>query len=242
MAITERPTLKATLRQSVPLSEFTKHLEFEVEDLPRFDFAPGQFVSMKAEHQGQEITRAYSIASKPRPESVFDLCLNRVQDGFFSNLLCDLPEGSRISFQGPHGYFVLKPQVRDSIFIGTGTGIAPLRGMVQWLFDDPSRNEGREFWLVFGVRTREDLYYHEEFAKLQEEHPNFHYIPTLSRPDEMWTGARGYVQDHVREIVKDRRDMDAYICGLKKMVTANRDLLVKELGWDRKSVLYERFD
>lgn len=238
----ERQTLTAKLRQSVPLSKLTKHLEFEVEDVPRFDFAPGQFVSMKAEHDGREITRAYSIASTPRSGNVFDVCLNRVQDGFFSNLLCDLPEGSRVKFHGPHGYFVLKPQIRDSIFIGTGTGIAPLRGMLHWLFEDPSRSEGREFWLVFGVRKREDLYYHDEFIEMDKDRANFHYIPTLSRDDENWEGARGYVQDHVREIVGKRTDMDAYICGLKNMVTANRDMLVKELGWDRKSVLYERFD
>jgi ferredoxin-NADP reductase len=240
--MTDRPTLTARLRHSVPLSDLTKHLEFEVEEIPQFKFVAGQFVSMNVLRDGREITRAYSIASAPRTGPVFDVCLNRVQDGYFSNLLCDLPEGSKVRFHGPHGYFVLKPQIRDSVFIGTGTGVAPLRGMLHWLFEDPARNEGHELWLVFGVRKREDLYYHDEFVQLEKDHPNFHYIPTLSRPDETWTGARGYVQDHVREIVKDRKDMDAYICGLKNMVTANRDMLVKELAWDRKSVLYERFD
>jgi ferredoxin-NADP reductase len=238
----ERQKLTARLRQSVLLSGLTKHLQFEVEEVPQFDFAAGQFVSMLTEHEGREITRAYSIASAPVKDSVFDVCLNRVQDGFFSNYLCDLAEGATVKLHGPHGYFVLKSPVRDSVFIGTGTGIAPLRGMLQHLFADPTRNEGHEFWLVFGVRNREDLYYHDEFLQLEGENSNFHYIPTLSRADQDWTGARGYVQEHVREIVNERRDMDAYICGLKNMVTANRDLLVKEKGWDRKSVLYERFD
>jgi ferredoxin-NADP reductase len=215
----ERPKLTARVRQSVLLSGLTKHLQFEVEEVPQFDFAAGQFVSMLTEHEGREITRAYSIASAPVMDRFFDVCLNRVQDGFFSNYLCDLPEGATVKIHGPHGYFVLKN-----------------------LFADPARNEGHEFWLIFGVRNREDLYYHDEFVQLQRENRNFHYIPTLSRPDPEWTGARGYVQEHVREIVKDRRDMDAYICGLKNMVVANRDLLVKEKGWDRKSVLYERFD
>ncbi|HWR13194.1 MAG TPA: FAD-dependent oxidoreductase [Terriglobales bacterium] len=240
--MSQRSTFTARLRQSVPLSDATRHLQFEVEDLPSFDFEPGQFISMQAEHDGREITRAYSIASSPKHESVFDVCLNRVREGFFSNLLCDLPEGSRVKFHGPHGYFILKNPVRDSIFIGTGTGIAPLRGMLHWLYEEPGRNQGREFWLVFGVRSSEDLYYHDEFKQMEAQHSNFHYVPTLSRPDENWTGARGYVQEHVREIVGDRKDMDAYICGLKDMVKANRDLLVKDLGWDRKSVLYERFD
>jgi ferredoxin-NADP reductase len=210
--------------------------------VPAFDFAAGQFVSMQTEHEGREITRAYSIASAPTKDRFFDVCLNRVQDGFFSNYLCDLPEGGTVRLHGPHGYFVLKNPVRDSMFIGTGTGIAPLRGMLRHLFAGRSTDDGHEFWLVFGVRNREDLYYDREFQQLANDYSNFHYIPTLSRPDHEWTGARGYVQDHVREIVKDRRDMDAYICGLKNMVIANRDLLVKEKGWERKSVLYERYD
>jgi ferredoxin-NADP reductase len=236
----ERGLLTARLRRAVQLSPSTRHLEFEVLEQPRFDFAAGQFVSLKAEHNGREITRAYSIASAPR-ENRFDLCLNRVPGGFFSNFLCDLEEGGEVKFHGPHGYFTLRRPVRDSIFIATGTGIAPIRGMLQELFADPKLHEGREFWLVFGVRHEKDLYYHREFLELAAKHANFHYLPTLSRPDESWKGLRGYVQEHVRGIASGRSDMHAYICGLRNMVEANRALL-KELGWDRKSIVYERFD
>lgn len=237
----ERPIMTARLVRSVSLSGETKHLEFAVEEVPRFDFVAGQFVSMQEPHDGREITRAYSIASPPRGNNRFDLCLNRVPDGFFSNFLCDLREGERVPFHGPHGYFVLKSPVRDSLFIGTGTGIAPLRGMLQWLLADPARHRNHELWLIFGVRYESDLYYNEEFQQLSREHPNFQYLPTLSRDNPGWTGARGYVQEHVRRLAEGRHDTDAYICGLKDMVTANRDLL-KSLGWDRKAILYERFD
>lgn len=233
--------MTARLVRSVSLTDDTKHLEFAVEDVPRFDFAAGQFVSMKEPHDGREITRAYSIASPPRDNNTFDLCLNRVPEGFFSNFLCDLAEGETVPFHGPHGYFVLKNPVRDSLFVGTGTGIAPLRGMLHWLLADESRHRGHEFWLVFGVRYQRDLYYNEEFMQMAREHQNFHYLPTLSRDNLGWTGARGYVQEHVRRLAHGRTDMDAYICGLKDMVLANRNLL-KELGWDRKAVIYERFD
>ncbi len=237
----ERPLLTAQLVRALPLSAETKHLEFRVEELPRFDFVAGQFISMKARHDGREITRAYSIASPPRGDDRFDICLNRVEQGFFSNFLCDLREGAQLKFDGPHGFFVLKQPVRDSFFIATGTGIAPIRGMLHWLFAEESRHTGHEFWLVFGVRYESDLYYHDEFLALARQHANFHYIPTLSRENPGWTGARGYVQEHVRRLVEGRTGMDAYICGLKDMVQANRDLL-KSLGWDRKAILYERFD
>jgi ferredoxin-NADP reductase len=233
-------TIKARLVRSRALSEFTKHIEFEV-GAERFGFVPGQWLSLKQKSpEGEEITRAYSIASAPDGKR-FALCLNRVQDGFMSNYLCDLAEGSEIEAQGPFGNFILKPPLRDTIFIATGTGIAPYRGMLEWLFADPVRHLDKEFWLVFGNRTLADVYYHDEFLKLAAEHPHFHYMPTLSRADANWTGLRGYVQDHVKSIAEGRTDMHAYICGLEKMVTANRELL-KTFGWDRKSILYEKYD
>lgn len=237
----ERSLFTARLVRARQLSEATRHLEMAVEGTARFDFVAGQFVSLKAQHEEREITRAYSIASPPRGDNTFDLCLNRVQEGFFSNLLCDLPEGEGVKFHGPHGFFVLKNPIRDSVFVATGTGIAPIRGMLHWLLADAPRHRNCQFWLVFGVRYESDLYYNHEFIELAHAHPNFHYVPTLSRDNPTWTGARGYVQEHVARLAAGRSDMDAYICGLKDMVMANRELL-KNLGWDRTSILYERFD
>jgi len=235
-------TFTARLERSQRLSELTRHLEFEMLNVSRFGFVAGQWMSFKAATaDGEEITRAYSIASPPDDGNRFALCLNRVQDGFMSNFLSDMKEGAEITCQGPFGDFILRPPLRDTIFIATGTGIAPFRSMLLWLLADSSRHQGKEFWLVFGNRTENDIYYHSEFLKLAAEHPNFHYLPTLSRPSEDWQGLRGYVQEHVPAIVQNRADMHAYICGLEKMVRANRDLL-KSLGWDRKSILYEKYD
>ena len=235
-------TFTARLAQSRPLSEVTKNLEFEMENIARFGFVPGQWLSLKhTKADGEEITRAYSIASRPGENNRFALCLNRVQDGFMSNFLCDMNEGDEISGQGPFGDFILRPPMRDTIFIATGTGIAPFRSMLHWLVADPSRHENKQLWLVFGSRTENDIYYHQEFLRLAEAHKNFHYLPTLSRGAGDWKGLRGYVQEHVPGIVAGRTDMHAYICGLDKMIRANRDLL-KSLGWDRKSIRYEKYD
>src|SRR5689334_13516553 len=170
-------TFTAHLTRSLALSDFTKHIEFEVES-PTFGFVPGQWLSLKhSKPDGEEFTRAYSIASAPNG-SKFALCLNRVQDGFMSNYLCDLPEGAIIKVQGPFGSFILRPPLRDTIFIATGTGIAPYRSMLHWLVGDPERHHNKQFWLVFGSRTQRDIYYHDEFLQLAAEHPNFHYMPT----------------------------------------------------------------
>jgi ferredoxin-NADP reductase len=235
-------TFEARVLRSVPLSEFTKHLELEVNGVSHFGFVPGQWLSVKAvTPDGEEMTRAYSIASGPSDNGHFAFCLNRVEEGFMSNYLCGLEEGANVNFQGPFGSFILRPPLHDTVFIATGTGIAPFRSMLHWMLADPERHQEREFWLLFGARTDQDLYYKSEFEQLAGEHSNFHFMPTLSRAGEDWKGLRGYVQQHLGEIVGMRTDMHAYICGLDKMVKANRELL-KGLGWDRTSIRYEKYD
>jgi ferredoxin-NADP reductase len=235
-------TFTARVLHSSPLSEFTKHIELEVGGVDHFGFVPGQWLSVKATTpEGEEITRAYSIASPPAENGRVALCLNRVQDGFMSNYLCYLEAGAEVAFQGPFGNFILHPAPRDTVFIATGTGIAPFRSMLHWLLAEPDRQQGREFWLLFGARREQDLYYREEFEQLAAAHANFHFLPTLSRAEDGWKGRRGYVQEHLPEIIGARTDMHAYICGLAKMVKANRDWL-KSIGWDRTSIRYERYD
>jgi ferredoxin-NADP reductase len=196
------------------------HFEFVLEGLESFAFAPGQFISAVAEDaHGKQQIRAYSIASAPRANR-FDLCANRVDDGFFSNYLADLPDpadlpdlpiGAAIQVYGPNGFFTLKQPLTDSILVATGTGVAPLRGFTQWLFPPesgpdagPDRSEGKQTWLVYGTRHESELYYHEEFEAIARRKPNFHYLPTLSRAGESWIGLRGYVQEHVARIVEER--------------------------------------
>jgi ferredoxin-NADP reductase len=234
-------TLHARLARSIALSDYTRHLDFEVEGAGHFGFVSGQWLSLAhTKPDGEEITRAYSIASPPDGNR-FAFCLNRVQDGFMSNYLCDLEPGATISGQGPFGNFILRPPLRDTLFIATGTGIAPFRSMLHWLLADESRHQNKQFWLLFGSRTEKDIYYHNEFLRLAAEHKNFNYLPTLSRGANDWKGLRGYVQELVPGIVSGHINMHAYICGLDKMVSANRELL-KSMGWDRKSILYEKYD
>jgi len=247
----QRQVYTATVTRSVMLSEptQTKHIEFAVQELKRFDFIPGQFVSMTAPRNGKTMTRAYSLASGPRGNNQFDLCLNRVSDGFFSNFLCDMKEGDTIAFNCPHGNFVLRSPLRDSLLIATGTGVAPMRGFVEWLFDSSNRDrhQGKQIHLVYGTRYPSDVYYEDFFRRIATENLNFHYVVTLSRGPDEWSGSRGYVQERVREIIlarpeQERKNMDAYICGLNNMISANRKMLQQELGWEKRQIIYERYD
>jgi ferredoxin-NADP reductase len=256
----ERPLYTARLTRRLLLSEPAGcfHLEFTVEGLEKFDFQPGQFVSFVAlDPLGKHQTRAYSIASAARGKQ-FDVCVNRVEGGFFSNLLCDLEVGQSLQFHGPHGLFLLRAPLTDSIFIATGTGIAPMRGFVEYLFPDDGedRSQGRKIWLVYGTRYESELYYEDYFDRIAASRPNFFYRKTLSRAQDGWVGARGYVQElveqiaaaHALESAQDPRpvsgspyNIHAYICVLNEMVSANRDAL-KGLGWERKQIIFERYD
>jgi ferredoxin-NADP reductase len=264
----ERAYLTARLvkKQCLSAATETYHLEFVLPEIESFSFAPGQFVSAVADDAaGKEQTRAYSLASAPDGNQ-FALCLNRVEGGFFSNLLDDLTVGQAIRVYGPNGFFTLRHPVTDSILVATGTGVAPMRGFLQWLFpaNGPDRSEGKEIWLVYGTRHETEIYYREEFEAYAAKHPNFHYLPTLSRGPESWTGLRGYVQEHVEQIVRDRAqrlgqplsgppvdpgippaelrfEINAYICGLSEMVNAVRDRL-KSFSWHRKQIIFERYD
>ena len=253
----ERKLYTARLLKKTLLSESAQcyHLEFEVAEEQRFDFLVGQFVSTVAmDGRGKQQTRAYSIASAPRGNQ-FDLCLNRVEGGFFSNLLADLEPGQSVQFHGPHGLFVPPAPLTDIVMIATGTGIAPMRSFVEHFFPSGTedRSEGRSIFLVYGTRHETELYYQKYFEHIAAAHSNFHYLATLSRPREDWSGLRGYVQQHVRTCLEGFRGkhipssegaplpLHAYICGLNDMVSANRELL-KEMGLEKKQIHFERYD
>jgi len=229
--------MKARLLTTRELAPGVRHFEFDLPEIERFGFVPGQFVSMTAAINGDDITRAYSIASPPSGNR-FALCLNEVEGGRFSPHLFALAPGDQVDCQGPYGAFIFRTPLTDSILVATGTGIAPFRSM---LLDRLPQEQKHHFTLIFGVRYEHGLLYREDWEALRRQHPNFDFQPTLTRPESHWTGATGRVQSHVLAALGDRRDVDIYICGLKEMVNDVRGLL-KAHGVDRKRMIYERYD
>lgn len=228
--------MKARLIQSREIAPDTRHFEFEAPDW-KAAFVPGQFLSVTAMIGEDDITRAYSIVSPPDGNR-FALCANLVQEGRLSPFLFSLSPDDEIDFKGPYGAFILRRPVSDSIFVATGTGIAPFRSM---LLSQLGAHPDRRFTLIFGVRHERGLLYHDELGALAETYPNFRYQPTLTRPPDHWTGRVGRVQQPAIETLGERRDVDVYICGLREMVDDVR-LKLKEIGVDRKRIIYEKYD
>ena len=229
--------LKARLVDFWDLIPEVRHFVFEALGVARLEFEPGQFVSLVDEVEGREVTRAYSIASPPDGNR-FELCLNRVRQGLMSPRLFEKVRGEELEMSGPLGYFVMRQPLRDSFFVAMGTGVAPIRSMLQ---HPPTLRSGRQMALLFGTRFRRSLLYDNQFREMASEFPNFRYVPTLTKPDQHWEGRTGRVQRHLLELVGDRRDVDVYICGLKEMVDDVRGLL-KAQGFDRKRLIYEKYD
>jgi CDP-4-dehydro-6-deoxyglucose reductase len=217
------------------------HFEFEVPGVEDLPFTPGQFVSVVERIDSKEITRAYSIAS-PRGGNRFALCLNRVVDGIVSSYLFQLKPGDEVEMHEPLGYFTLRHPGHRSVFIATGTGIAPFRSM---LLEHLPRIQPR-ITLLFGVRYEKGLLYRSELEELAKQYESFRFLPTITRPTETWRGRTGRVQAHFDEALalanyEDRATLDIYVCGLKEMVDDVRAEL-KRRGFDRKQIIYEKYD
>lgn len=100
--------------------------------------------------------------------------------GVTSNHICDRQIGEELLVTGPNGKrFLLpaRPEEHEYLFIATGTGVAPFRGMVRELLG----SEGRKVTLVLGSPYESDLIYHADFLALEQEHPNFTYVTAISR-------------------------------------------------------------
>jgi CDP-4-dehydro-6-deoxyglucose reductase len=229
--------MQAKLVESLEIAPEVRHFVFEVPEVEKFQFVPGQFVSITEVINEKKITRAYSLASVPSEANRFELCLNLVHEGLLSPRLFALKPGDTIEFRQPLGMFVLRNPPRDSILIATGTGIAPFRSILKAQLSQTSQS----FTLLFGVRYESHLMYRAEFEELALHYPHFRFMPTLSRPDESWTGRSGHVQKHLAEAIGARRDVDVFLCGLKLMVDDVRNIL-KDMGFDRTQILFEKYD
>ncbi len=95
--------------------------------------------------------------------------------------------------------------------------------------------------LIFGVRSRGDFFWTEEFKALAEQFSNFHLHLTLSSPDADWTGKSGRVQSHLQSVMQEPSKTSVYICGAPEMVQNNKQYCLTTLGLQKKQVHAEGY-
>jgi NAD(P)H-flavin reductase len=233
-------TMPARLLDRTEIAPEVLHFVFEATQTPDMKFVPGQFVALSDTIGEKRITRAYSIASEPFGNNRYELCINLVHEGKFTPRLFTLQPGDTITMNLPLGGFIMRQPVRDSVMIATGTGVAPFRSMLRAWYRE-TMGEHPRFDLLFGVRHEPHLYYRAEFEEMAAKHTQFHFWPTVTRPEPSYQGRSGRVTAHLDEVIAGRRDIDIYLCGLKEMVNDVRKTLYDQ-GFDKSQVRYERYD
>jgi ferredoxin-NADP reductase len=237
------PTFDVRLERAKMISPNVRELTFVRTDGFGMTHQPGQWVSLVLPLPSGEVRRSYSIASPPREDGTLEIAVTHVAGGPGSGYLHDLAEGTVVRAIGPQGLFTRPNGIGPSLFVATGTGVTPLRSMIHAALahGDPSK-----MILIFGVRHEQDRLYFDELEELAERYPGFRVEYTLSKPHEDWSGRRGYVQTHVKELWDelghDGAAPHAYICGLKRMIDSVRDLLRTEMQIPRQQVHSERYD
>jgi len=129
--------------------------------------------------------------------------------------------GERVRISGPYGrFFVKKSADVPVVFMAGGSGLSSPRSMILDLLEE---GFDKPIVLVYGQRSREELYYHDAFVALAEKHPNFRYVPALSHEPagSGWTGFRGFVHEAAKDAFdNDFRGHKAYLCGPPLMIDA----------------------
>ena len=218
----------------------TRRFWIEVAGVSSFDFKPGQFVTLDLpiHEKPNKRIRSYSIASWPDDTNVFELLVVLAQGGLGTTYLFnEIHVGSELTFRGAQGVFTLPDKIdKDIFFVCTGTGIAPFRSMVNYIY--LHKIPFKKIHLIFGCRKKEDLLYYEELKELGQKMPGFHYYPTLSR--EHWDGHFGYVHPIYEELCKEKPDAVFYLCGWKHMIDEAKKRIAA-LGYDKKRIQEELY-
>ncbi|SFZ80838.1 Na+-transporting NADH:ubiquinone oxidoreductase subunit F [Devosia enhydra] len=199
------------------------------------------------------ISRAYSIASRPRDSGLIVLNIRlatpppavpQAPPGVVSSWLFARKPGDTVTLSGPYGHFGAQATDREMIFIGGGVGMAPLRAII---FDQVERlATGRTISFWYGARSQTELYYRDELDDLADRHGNFRWTPALSDPvgGDGWQGATGFIHDVIyNHYLRDHPAPEAceyYLCGPPLMIEAVRAML-DDCGVEADSIFYDDF-
>ena len=181
------------------------------------DYLPGQYVDVIGPGG---MRRSYSIANAPSEQKLVELHIRQVPSGEMSRYWFEQAKANDLlRLSGPHGTFFLRDtEDRDIVFLATGTGIAPVKSMLEGLRAAPSRP--RSVTVYWGGRRPEDLYWQPDSQCAPHD-----FVTVLSRAGDDWPGERGHVQDVALRRRSDWSRALVYACGSDAMIHGAREAL-----------------
>ncbi|MFT4804398.1 MAG: CDP-4-dehydro-6-deoxyglucose reductase [Cyclobacteriaceae bacterium] len=198
-----------------------------------FKFISGQYVNLIK----GTINRSYSIASSSSKNNELEFFIKKYENGLMSQYwFHEAKPNDLLRLEGPLGSFFLRETGKKNIiFLATGTGIAPIKAILDELkTNDFEAVTDKKIWIFVGARYQDDLFWIPETAT------HITYLPTLSRATSDWSGERGYVQDLVLREEIDLTDAQVYACGSDHMIASARNLLTKN-GLDESQFYSDAF-
>lgn len=207
----------------------------------------------------EETFRAYSMANYPAEGNIimlniriatppFDRAAGKwlnVQPGLCSSYIFSLKPGDKVSLSGPYGEFHILDTKREMLYIGGGAGMAPLRSHLLHLFKTLKTTDRKiSYW--YGARSKNEIFYEEDFRAIEREFPNFSFHIALSepRPEDHWTGLVGFIHQVIFENYlnahEEPEDIEYYMCGPGPMANAVMGML-DNLGVPREMLLFDDF-
>lgn len=184
------------------------------------DYRAGQYIDVIG---SGSIRRSYSVANAPSAEKYIELHIRQVLDGAMSKYWFEQAKpNDLLRLHGPLGTFFLRDVAGlDLILIATGTGMAPIKALLESLKEVPEALKPCAVHVFWGGRISEDFYLNPaELGVL------CNYTPVLSRADSEWQGAHGYVQQAVLAAKINLAKAKVYACGSSAMIDGARVQLI----------------
>ncbi|RHR76029.1 NADH:ubiquinone reductase (Na(+)-transporting) subunit F [Odoribacter sp. AF15-53] len=233
---------------------------FDIDEKYKADWERMKMFDLKM-HNPEATYRAYSMANSPAEGNIimlniriatppFDKAINgfaNVNPGICSSYIFSRKPGDKVSISGPYGEFFLRDTNNEMMFIGGGAGMAPMRSHIFNLFHTMHTDRKVSFW--YGARALQEAPYVDEFNKIQEENPNFHWTLALDRPDPVADAAGvAYKPGFVHQVIYENylknhenpEDIEYYLCGPPMMISAVTKMLY-DLGVPDENVMYDNF-
>lgn len=225
------------------LTHDIKEVRLKLIEPEKLEFRAGAFIQFEVPPYAltaEPVYRAYSIASPPSRPDEIELEIRYVPDGICTTYVHKyLKEGDEVIINGPHGDFCRSESDRDMLCIAGGSGMAPIKSVLEDMRDTGSR---RKAVYYFGARARRDLFLLDEMRQLERDLPDFRFVPVLSQPDpdDDWQGETGLVTQAVERALEDASDMEAYLCGSPLMIDACIKVL-RDKGVPQDRFFYDKF-